>query len=140
MLPLFVLHLKTPTKYVNGGLLESSATEPNAQESDKTKQHTIPCGHCLDMSLTSYRIGKPRNPEKRRKIDKLLFFACFSRIFPIFWAYFSPLLKNFWVFLFCSWSTRCQALPRNSTENPPDSAPTAVHEAGSPLLFGMLVF
>ena len=46
----------------------------------------------FDISLTSYRIEKPRNPENRRKIDKILFFAYFSRIFPIFGP-FSPIFR-----------------------------------------------
>ena len=38
----------------------------------------------LTSRRPSYRIEKPRNPENRRKIDKILFFAYFSRIFSYF--------------------------------------------------------
>ena len=49
------------------------------------------CGHldvahtssCVDISLTSYRIEKPRYPENRRKVDRILLFAYSSRILPI---------------------------------------------------------
>ena len=51
----------------------------------------------IAKALASYRIGKPRNPENRRKIGKIwenpifcLFLVCFSNFLPIFLLFSEP--------------------------------------------------
>ena len=60
----------------------------------------------VDISSASYRIENPRNPENRRKIEKIQFLPIF-----LVFSYFGPIFSyflDFWGSLFCSWSTRCQ--------------------------------
>ena len=56
-------------------------------------------------ALAIHRIEKPRNPENRRKLEnigKILYFANFWSIFPIFGLFLSYFL-DLGVFLFCRW-------------------------------------
>ena len=78
------------------------------EESPSQKQKS------LDISSTNYRIEKPRNPENTGKIGqkKEKYEKNWQKIgFCLFFSYF----LDFWVFLFCSWSTRCQKKSRKKS-------------------------
>ena len=79
-------------------------------------------GTRVDISLTSYRIEKRRNPENWRNRQNPIFCLFFS-----YFSYFGPMFSNFldfWVFLFCSWSTRCQHKKMQTSPSASNIVPT----------------